>query len=136
MNRFWKFQSRTFLQIAVAIAGIVPVSAGFYGIVIGTSMITGAAADPALESHYRYLSGLLFGIGLGFWSCIPNIEHQSPRVRILAFLVVIGGLGRLGYALYTGLFTPVVIFTLMMELVVTPLLALWQHKLRQKITLH
>ena len=130
------FNSRNFLQTAVAIGGFVPVAAGLCGIMTGTSMITGTAADPALESHYRYLSGLLLGIGLGFWSCIPNIEHQTPRVRILTFIVVVGGLGRLGYALYTGLFTPVVIFTLMMELVVTPLLALWQHNLRQKITLH
>jgi len=130
------FNSRTYLQSAVAIGGLVPVTAGLYGVLTGMSMLTGNAADPALESHYRYLSGLLLGIGLGFWSCIPNIEHQMPRMRLLAFIVVVGGIGRLGYTLYTGLFTPVVLFTLTMELVVTPLLALWQHKLTQKITFH
>ena len=76
--------------------------------------------------HYRYLSGLLLAIGLGFWSTIPNIERHAPRFRLLTGLVVIGGLCRLlGVALGDPL-TPAVAAALAMELVATPLLCFWQ----------
>jgi len=46
------------------------------------------------DSHFRYLSGLLLGIGLGFWSTIPRIEANGDRFRLLSFIVVAGGLAR------------------------------------------
>ncbi len=89
------------LRVAVAIGGVVPVAAGGAGIVAGLSMLgMEPSAFVTLDSHYRYLSGLLFGIGLAFWSTIPRIESRGGRFRLLTLLVVIGGLGRL-YALLT-----------------------------------
>jgi hypothetical protein len=31
------------------------------------------------DSHLRYLSGLLLGIGLCFWSTVPRIEAKTAR---------------------------------------------------------
>ena len=118
---------RRLLQIAVAIACIVPLSVGFESLVEGVQVIRGVDAPSLdLDSHFRYLSGLLFGIGLAFLSCIPRIEAKGPLFRMLALIVVIGGLGRLVSAIDLGLPGRGHIFGLAMELGVVPLLALWQ----------
>jgi hypothetical protein len=82
----------------------------------------------SLDSHYRYLSGLLLGIGLGFWTAIPNIEHEGHHFRLLAAIVVVGGLGRLWSLHAVGVPDGSMLFGLIMELAVTPLLAVWQYQ--------
>jgi hypothetical protein len=111
----------------------VPIGAGGAGILYGPAMLTLGAAVPAdLDSHYRYLSGLLLAIGLGFASTIPRIEHHSNRVRLLAGLVVLGGLGRLFGAAVTGWPSGPMAAALCMELIVTPALALWQYRVARR----
>jgi hypothetical protein len=94
----------------------------------GPSMLRGVGAEvPAdLDSHYRYLSGLLFAIGLAFASCIPGVERKTGRFRLLAMLVFIGGLGRLFGLVSSGAPGAGHVFGLGMELVAVPLLVLWQ----------
>lgn len=109
------------LQVSIAIAALLPVSAGLWDITHGLSGSVGWA-----DNHHRYLSGLLLAIGLGFWSAIPRIEARTARIRLLTTLVVIGGLARLlGLAMGDAV-TPMVVTALGMELIVTPLLCLWQ----------
>lgn len=118
------------LQAAVAVAGLVPVAAGLAGMVLGPEMIGDAPpASLALDSHYRYLSGLLLGIGLAFWSTIPGIELRGGRFRLLTAIVVAGGLGRLVSLCSAGVPGSAMLFALAMELGVTPLLAFWQYRL-------
>lgn len=117
------------LQIAVAIGGVIPVAAGLAGMLDGIRMVDDVAASASLDSHYRYLSGLLFGIGVSFWALIPNIEKRATLFRLLTILVFTGGLGRL-----TGLWIGAVpslpmLAGLAMELIVTPLLCLWQARI-------
>ena len=121
--------SRRGLQIAIAVAACVPVSAGLAGAIWGLGLFgdTGAAALNA-DSNYRYLSGLLLGIGIAFWSTIPRIECETKTFRALAFPVVIGGFARLAALLSYGFgnWRTVIVFALAMELLVTPGLVLWQ----------
>jgi hypothetical protein len=112
---------RNVLRLSVALAGIVPVAGGLWGVVGG---IGGAGAWSG--NHYRYLSGLLLAIGLGFWSVVPHIERHTQRVRLLAALVVVGGLCRLLGVTLGDPLTPGVAGALAMELLVTPLLCFWQ----------
>jgi hypothetical protein len=112
---------RNVLRLCVALGDIVPVAGGLWGVVGG---IGGAGAWPV--SHYRYLSGLLLAVGLGFWSVVPHIECHTQRVRLLAALVVVGGLSRLLGAALGDPLTPGVAGALAMELLVTPLLCFWQ----------
>jgi len=115
------------LRVVVGIAGIVPVAAGLSGMIRGAAMLGGhSVANLTLDSHLRYLSGLLLAIGLGFWSTIPAIEGQTARFRLLTALVVVGGVGRLLGILIEGLPPVPMLFGLAMELGVTPLLCLWQ----------
>lgn len=122
---------RRLLQLAVALGCVVPFLAGGSGILQGPGFLHGVASPaPAdLDSHFRYLSGLLFAIGLAFASCIPAIERKTARFRLLAFLVVVGGLGRLISYLSEGSPGSGHVFGLAMELVAVPLLVLWQRRI-------
>ncbi len=130
-----KFRTQIrFLQIAVAAGGLVPVLAGLAGVIMGTGMIDWPDSfSIKLDSHYRYLSGLLLAIGLGFWSTIPKIERQGARFRLLTFIVFTGGLARLVSVYVLGWPARPMLFGLGMELIVTPLLALWQFRLEMKV---
>jgi Domain of unknown function (DUF4345) len=119
---------RRILQIAVAAGSIIPIGAGAAGILLGPRMLAATNTAGDLDSHFRYLSGLLLGIGIGFVSTIPRIETYGKRFRLLTCIVVAGGLGRLLSLLTIGSPSPVMIAALGMELVVTPCLALWQHR--------
>lgn len=81
-----------------------------------------------LDSHFRYLSGLLLGIGLAYWSLIPRIETSGAAFRLLTLLVIVGGLSRVAGLFLGGEPGLPMQLALMMELVVTPLLYLWQTK--------
>ncbi|WP_375460092.1 DUF4345 domain-containing protein [uncultured Enterovirga sp.] len=118
-------RERRILQRVMAVGAIVPVSAGLYGILFAAGL-TGDRLGGTGESHYRYLSGLLLGIGLLFWSAIPRIEDRTGRVQILTLIVVTGGLGRLVGVLLTGVPALSMIGALLMELLVTPVICLWQ----------
>jgi hypothetical protein len=79
-----------------------------------------------LASHERYLSGLLLAIGLAFWTTVSDIEGKTGRFRLLTALVVVGGISRLlGVALGDSLSWSIG-GALAMELLVAPVLCLWQ----------
>ena len=119
------------LQLAILIGGAVPVSAGFEGAFHGTRFL-GAWPGQGADSHFRYLSGLLLGIGLIMWGCIPTIERRATIVRTITAIVAIGGLARLYGWIVAG--DPGTIrWALGMELVVTPLLCLWQTRVARAV---
>lgn len=116
---------RRCLQVAVAVAGCVPVFAGAAGVLLGPHM-TNDTASLGLDSHMRYLSGLLLGIGLVFWWNIPRIERAGALFRVLTLIVFIGGLARLFGMVTQGVPPGAMLFGLAMELGVTPALCWWQ----------
>jgi hypothetical protein len=113
---------RRALQGAVAMAATVPVIIGLWGVLSGFG-----AKGLFADSHYRYLSGILFGIGVCFWVMIPRLETHRWPFRMLCGLVVLGGLARLGAALSSGIQKEAAM-ALVMELVVTPLIYLWRER--------
>ncbi len=117
---------RRLLQIIVAVACCVPVFGGLWGIWHGT----GRAGD--IDSHYRYLSGLLLGIGLAFASSITRIEDHAERFRLLTAIVVLGGLARLAGMIMAGAPSLSMELAMVMEIVVTPVLCLWQNSLARR----
>jgi hypothetical protein len=113
------------LQMAVAAAGLVPVTAGVLGALRPEWLLGG---PPSALAHGAYLSGLLLGLGLAFWSLIPTIERQGQIFSLLAAMVMLGGLARVITALRLGAWTVSVELPLVMELGVTPMLWLWQRR--------
>ncbi len=125
---------RRLLQVAVAVACLVPLGAGGAGVIESAAMLKGVShpLTTDLDSHFRYLSGLLLGIGLAFAACIPAIERRGGAFRLLTFIVVIGGLARLLSLLQVGAPGAGHLFGLAMELGVVPLLALWQWRVERQ----
>ena len=119
-------RERRMLQRIVALAGLVPIAAGLFGVIFGAALTGDNGLSTSGDSHYRYLSGLLLAIGLLFWSTIPAIEEKTARFQLLTIIVVLGGLARLAGLLITGLPSLTMLAALAMELVVTPILCLWQ----------
>lgn len=118
---------RRLLQAVITVAALVPVYGGAWG-VLGHM----ATLDATSASEARYLSGLLLGIGLTFWWCVPTIERRGAIVRGLAAIIVVGGLARLAGAGRTGA-PPAVALPLGMELAVTPLVALWRERVERRL---
>lgn len=115
------------LQIVVAIACLVPLSVGGQSIVHGPGFLGHAPVIPTdLDSHFRYISGIFFALGLGFVSCVPDIENKGPRFQLLGAMVVCGGLARLVSLLSVGPPSKGHIFGFAMELGAVPLLMVWQ----------
>lgn len=128
---------RRLLQAIVILACLVPLLAGAAGALLGPEFLRRGAPELVgrdLDSHFRYLSGLLFGVGLAFLACVPRIERSAAVFRTLAFLVFVGGVGRLTALAEHGAPGPGHIFGLAMELGVTPLLALWQARVARRFT--
>ncbi|MGZ2412598.1 putative membrane protein YedE/YeeE [Sphingomonas sp. F9_3S_D5_B_2] len=120
---------RRALQCVVALAALVPLLAGADGVWSGGQMIHGvSAATPDLNSHFRYLSGLLLGIGLAFAALIPTIERHKLLFGVLGGIVMVGGAGRLLSGFIDGFPAGAHRYALVMELIVVPLLVLWQRR--------
>jgi hypothetical protein len=120
--------SRRALQIAIAVAGLVPVGAGLAGVLVGPAFVGQMGEGVSLDSHFRYLSGLLLAIGLLFWGAIPRIERHGVLIRALSLIVVIGGLSRLVSLVERGVPDDGMRLGMAMELIVTPLLCFWQRR--------
>ncbi len=125
---------RRLLQGAIVLACLVPLSAGLAGAIEGPAMLRGVAAAPPpdLDSHMRYLSGLLLGIGIGFLACVPRIEASGAAFRLLGLIVVVGGLARALSLAEVGAPGVEHRLALAMELGATPLLLLWQARIARR----
>jgi len=113
------------LQIAVGAAAGVPAGVGLWGVLAGLG-----APGSFADSHYRYLSGVLVGIAVAYWSLLPRIERAGWPFRILTLIIVIGGLARLG-ALFASGGSPSIWGALAMELGVAPILMWWRERVER-----
>lgn len=122
------------LQIAVAIACLVPLGMGAASIIFGPAILSGVSDPPPidLDSHFRYLSGIFLVLGLAFVTCVPAIEIKTGRFRLLGAMVIGGGLARVLAALEYGLASDGHRFGLVMELGIVPLLMLWQTRVARR----
>lgn len=123
------------LQAIVALACLVPLTAGGSGVLFGPRWLGGVTEVARdLDSHFRYISGIFLGVGIAFATCIPALETKGPRFRLLGALVVAGGLARLFSLISVGAPSSGHLFGLAMELGVVPLLVAWQAGLARRWT--
>jgi hypothetical protein len=122
------------LQAATALACLVPLSMGVLSVVRSAAVLKGVAPPlPVdLDSHFRYLSGLLLGTGLVFLACLPRIERRRPVFLALGAIILVGGLARLLSLAQLGWPSFGHRFGLVMELVVVPLIVLWQGRVARR----
>ena len=98
----------------------MPITAGALGIIGGNSIFIYDSLSINLDSHIRYLSGILLAIGLMYWFILPDILNKKKEFTVLTILIVVGGLFRLIGAISIGVFSPIIIFALIMELIIAP----------------
>lgn len=117
------------LPAAIRLAALVPLLAGAAGVLTGAGFL-GEPAGPATDSHLRYLSGVLLGLGLLALWCAADLARRGQVFQVLAFVVAVGGLARLLGLALAG--TPPLphLLALGMELGVVPLLWLWWRRAR------
>ena len=127
---------RRLLQAATALACLVPLSMGALSVFESAATLKGVAPPLPidLDSHFRYLSGLLLGIGLVFLASIPRIETRGTIFRVLGAIILVGGLSRLVSLFQHGAPGSGHQFGLVMELIVVPSLVLWQARIARKWT--
>jgi hypothetical protein len=115
------------LQGVVALACLVPLITGGQSVLHGPGFLGHPPVVPVdLDSHFRYISGIFFAVGIAFATCVPAIETKGPRFRLLGALVITGGLSRVVSLVAVGMPSTGHLFGLAMELGVVPLLLLWQ----------
>ncbi len=123
---------RRLLQCVVAAVCAVPFAASLAGIALGAKWLAPGDAHRDLDSHFRYLSGIFLGLGLGFASCVPGIERHGARLRLLGAMVVLGGLARLWSFHTIGAPSIGHRVGLGIELGVVPLVILWQTRVARR----
>jgi hypothetical protein len=113
---------------------MVPLAGSTLGVVLGPDWLHRGVVGRDLDSHFRYLSGLLLAMVLLFASCVPDVERKGLRLRMIALLPVIGGLARLCGMLVSGPPGRGHVVALCIELGVVPLLVLWQARVARRFT--
>jgi hypothetical protein len=122
------------LQLLIVLAACVPVLAGVAGVLRGPGM-AGDVFGGAADSQFRYLSGVLVGVGAAYWLLVPTIEKEGQRLFMLTLVVVIGGFCRAIGMLIAGPAGPAAYAPLAMELVVAPAVYLWQSRLARRASM-
>ena len=118
---------RKLLQIAFALAGLVLIVFGLAGVFFGANFVD-LSGNVEIDSYFRFLKGVLLGIGLIYWSSIPDIARHGERVSLVTFILVLGAVPRLIAVIGHGVPTIGILISLAGELIFAPLLWLWhQH---------
>jgi hypothetical protein len=116
---------RKLLQIAFALAGLALVGFGLGGVFFGAAF-TEFSGNVVVDSYIRFLKGMLFAIGLVYWSSIPDIERHGERISLVTLILVLGAVPRLMAVIGHGVPTIGIMVGLAGELIFAPLLWLWQ----------
>jgi Domain of unknown function (DUF4345) len=82
--------------------------------------------NVVMDSYIRFLKGMLLAIGLIYWSSVPDIERHGERIALVTFILVLGAVPRLMAVIGHGVATIGILISLAGELIVAPLLCLWQ----------
>ncbi|MEP9358295.1 DUF4345 domain-containing protein [Sphingomonas sp. KR3-1] len=120
------------LQIVMLLVLLVPLSGALIGIVRGPEGFDRTATGITLDSHFRYLSGLLLAMVALFASCVAGIERNGARLRLISVLPITGGLARLLALVVAGVPSWQHQAALGIELGVVPLILLWQARLARR----
>jgi hypothetical protein len=124
---------RRALQVIVAVLAATPVVVGIEGVLSGPQFLHVTAPWPVdLDSHFRFLSGFFLAIGIGWYSCIPDIETKTERFRLLAACTFAGGVARLVSLSVAGAPSVGHMAGLSVELLAVPALVWWQARVANK----
>nr|MBA3447511.1 DUF4345 domain-containing protein [Pseudaminobacter sp.] len=109
-------------QGLIALLASVPLAVGLAGVIWGPAFLLAEASWPTdLDSHFRFLSGIFVGLGIAWFSCVPDIGAKTRRFRLLAALTFAGGVARLVSLIIAGAPSAGHLAGLCMELLAVPM---------------
>jgi uncharacterized protein DUF4345 len=118
------------LQLLLALTGTVAIVTGVFGVVTGGDGIPGeGSSDASVESELRFLYVFWIGYGLAMLYVVSQVETATLAVRALAAILFAAGLARAFAWIDAG--RPDALFAVLMvaELVLPPLMVVWQARL-------
>ncbi|MGN5239392.1 MULTISPECIES: DUF4345 domain-containing protein [unclassified Rhodococcus (in: high G+C Gram-positive bacteria)] len=83
------------LKILGRVTGWACIAIGGLQLVGGVSGEPGMTGDATVDSHVRFMGPVFAGYGLGWLDAAATPEPNLDRMRILAGLMALGGVGRL-----------------------------------------
>ena len=82
---------RRALQLVVLVLSLLPLAVGTLGLLLGVEFyIPVEAANPNLDSQFRFMSGWDVGLAIIVWWIMPRIESQTTLFRIVCFAKATG----------------------------------------------
>ena len=115
--------SQRLVQVCLFIIAAIAITGGALQMFLGQP-----DTSPRLDNVHRFMAGIYFGTGLVcFWTAM-TVRRQNTLVFLLAFGVLMGGIGRLVSISQVGLPTPAALWLgyLIPELVVPFVMAIAQ----------
>lgn len=118
------------LRVIIAIVGIILVISGLLGIIppgisgkfYSINISNSIPGNIILDSNYRFYAGLSIGLGLVLFWIIPSVEKQKVILRLITFIIFMGGLGRvismITFGIPPTLFIIFTIFELLFPLII------------------
>ncbi|MFL1377710.1 DUF4345 domain-containing protein [Nocardiopsis protaetiae] len=119
-------------QGVFAMLGLIVVATGAVDLVSGTAALPGdTAVSTEVDSNYRFFAGVWLGLGIAMFVILRRITEHTALLLVITGAVFLGGLGRLVSLLLVGVPTPFMLGLLAVELIVPPVLVIWQARLRR-----
>jgi uncharacterized protein DUF4345 len=119
--------SRKYLQRTLVALAAIPIATGALSLLLGSAVIPDAGSTAAsVESELRFYSVWYLGAGVFLASLAPRIEQRGRELQAVCGLLVLGAVGRLLAIASSGRPHPLFVALLVVELVLPPVLVLWQ----------
>ncbi|WP_051515885.1 DUF4345 domain-containing protein [Candidatus Blastococcus massiliensis] len=118
------------LQITLAGLAAIPLASGLAGALLGPASLPGPAeaVSPNVESEYRYSHAIYAAAAPLIWSAVPQVERKGGLLRGVSAALFAGGVVRLLAWRRTGRPHPALVGATALELLGTPALVAWQHR--------
>ncbi|GIG93283.1 DUF4345 domain-containing protein [Plantactinospora endophytica] len=118
--------------MVLGLLATVAVASGLAGMLVGPAALPGAGpVDATVDSGFRYANAFWFAAGAVAWWAVPRVERATAPLRLVLGAVILGGIARLLAALASGWPHPVYLGALAVELVLVPLVLVWQAEVAQ-----
>ena len=119
------------LKVIVGILSLIPAYYGATGAIFGAAQLLPAeSVNPAIDSQYRFLGAVYFGLAMTLWWIVPRLEQHTTLLRIIILALFLGGLARAFSYATVGQPPSNFIFGMVLELCL-PLLLIWHGRVRE-----
>ncbi|MDQ3403626.1 MAG: DUF4345 domain-containing protein [Actinomycetota bacterium] len=120
------------LRVVLVVLGVFVIVTGALDIVIGTATLPGNTDVPTnVDSNYRFFAAIWLMLGLVLLWIVPRVREATAPLRVVCAAVFVGGLARVMSLIVAGVPDPLLVAFIGVELIVPPVLLVWQASVRK-----